>query len=187
MAYKKRGVKESKTDPAGRFVVAGIVLFAAVLAVVATIGHPRVRMRPHWPATRARLAVLPFENLTGRASLELLASDVTKEVTESLESAAGNRFEVVPREASLFYKDLARGITHAAEALECDYVIAGRIDALEGTILVDLYLFKAGVNPKLWPDRLEWATSRIDAIPGAIARRIQTALIDVDRPDGQPP
>ena len=185
MASKKRGVKESKTGP-GRFVVAGIVLFAAVLAVVATIGHPRVRMRPHGPATRARLAVLPFENLTGRASFELLASDVTKSVTESLESAAGNRFEVVPREASLFYKDLVRGIAPVAEALECDYVIDGRIDALEGTILIDLYLFKAGDNPKLWPDRLEWEASRIDAIPGEIAHRIQSRLVDVE-PEGPRP
>ena len=182
MAFKKRGIKEAKAD-SGRFVVAGVVLFALALAVIATIGHPRVRMRPHGPATRARLAVIPFENLKGRASFELLAREVTKAVTDSLKSAAGDRFEVVPRKVSLLYEDFARGIAYVAEALECDYIIAGRIDALEDAILVDLYLFKAGDNPKLWPERLEWKVSRIDAIPEEIARRIQGALVDIDRPE----
>lgn len=187
MVRKKRGVTESEANPAGRWVVVGVVVLGAVLAIVATVGHPRVRMRPREAVTPPRLAVLPFENQTGRAQLELLASDVTKAVTDVLEAVGKDRFEVVPREASLSYKDVARGIAEVAETLECDYVIAGRVDAPGDTIQIDLYLFKAGEDPKLWPDRLEWEKSQIGAIPQEIAERIRRTLMDGSRPDGLAP
>lgn len=182
MVFKKRRVKELETDPTGRWVVVGVVLFGVVLAIVATVGHPRVRMRPREPVTPPRLAVLPFENQTGSASLELLASDVTKAVTDGLEAAGEDRFEVVSREASLSYKDVARGIAEVADTLECDYVIVGRIEAPGNRIQIDLYLFKAGDDPKLWPDRLEWERSQIEAIPEEITERIRRTIVDANRP-----
>jgi TolB-like protein len=187
MISEKREAKASKTGPAGRWVVIAMVLLGAALAIVATLGHPRVRMRPHEPAMRLRIAVLPFENESGSPTLELLASDVTKAVTESLERAAGDRFEVVPREASLSYKDIALGIAQAAESFDCDYVIAGRIEATDTGIRTDLYLFKSGADPKFWPERLEWEASQIESIPEQVASRIQRALVDGDRPEGPAP
>jgi TolB-like protein len=161
----------------GRAVVLGLLLLAGALAVVARVGRPRISLRVQSPEDEPVLAVLPFRNLSGDPELEIVSSDITAAVAEAV--ADTGRASIVPREKVLGFELDREGIEEAARDLGADYVIAGSLDANEGRIEVDAYLFRGGPDPALWVDRLKWEPSARSSIASELAARIREAILSL--------
>jgi TolB-like protein len=161
----------------GRAVVLGLLLLAVGLAVVARVGRPRMSLRVQSPEYEPVLAVLPFRNLSGDPELEIVCSDITAAVVEAV--AETGRASIVPREKTLGFALDREGIEEAARDLGAHYVIAGSLDANQGRVEVDAYLFRAGPDPALWVDRLEWDPAERSSIARELADRIRGALLSV--------
>lgn len=159
----------------GRAVVLGLLMLAAGLAVVARVGRPRISLRPQSPDETASLAVLPFRNLSGEPDLEITSAGITTAVAEAVE--ATGRASVVPREETLDFPLDRKGIEEAARSLGADYVIAGSLDENNGRVEVDVYLFRAGADPALWVERLDWDVRDRSSIARELAVRIRAALL----------
>lgn len=158
----------------GRAVVLGVLLFGAVLAVVALVGRPHISLRVQAPEEKPTLAILPFRNLSGEPDLEIVSSDIASELAEAV--AATGRAEIVPRENTLAFELDRQGIEEAARSLEADYVIAGSLGEIDGRIEVDAYLFRAGPTPGLWVERLKWEAAERSSIASDLAGRIRKRL-----------
>ncbi|HJS72702.1 MAG TPA: hypothetical protein VJ921_00335 [Vicinamibacteria bacterium] len=166
----------------GRVVVLGLVLFAAVLAVVALVGGPRISLRVQSPPTRPVLAVLPFHNLTGEPELEVVSSDLTAAVVAAV--AETGRVSAVPREKIVGFELDRTGIEEAARTFGADYVIAGSLDEVGGRLQVDAYLFRSGPAPALWVERLRFEGSEQASVPSEVAARIRGAILSEETGEG---
>lgn len=144
--------------------------------MLAYLGAPRARLRPQSPPRRAVLAVIPFENLSGEPALEVLAADVTATVTAVLSER--DELDVVSRKRSLELKGVRGGLEAAAARLGADYAIAGSVDAEDGRLTVDAYLYRAGPDPALWADRIDWSAADSERLPAEIARRVNAAVVE---------
>jgi TolB-like protein len=162
----------------GRAAVLALVLFGAGLTVLAYLGAPRARLRPQAPPRRAVLAVLPFENSSGEPALELLANEITATVTAVLSER--DEVAVVPRETSLEFEGVPGGVAAATEGLGADYAIAGSVGVEGGRLQVDAYLYRAGPDPAIWADRIEWSVEDTEGLPAEIARRVNEAIVERD-------
>jgi adenylate cyclase len=158
----------------GRAVVLALVAFAAALAVVAVLGRPTIRLRPQSPPRKPTLVVLPFENLSGDADLELISTRIADAVSDSV-SATG-RFAVTSRGAVLGRAVAKEGLEEEARRLRADYVIAGSIERKGRLVALDAYFFRAGPEPGLWVERLEWKDSEKASLVRDFAARIGEAF-----------
>jgi TolB-like protein len=158
----------------GRAAVLALLAFAAALAVVAVIGRPRIRLRPQSPPAKPTLVVLPFENLSGDADLEPVSTRLAAAVSDSV--GASGRFAMIPRGTALGRAVAKEGLAEEARRLGADYAIAGSIDREGRLVVLDAYFFRAGPEPGLWVERLEWDAGEESSMVDEFARRIGDAF-----------
>lgn len=161
-------------DSSGKRVVVAIFAFAALLAAVAYFGKPVVRIKPQTPSARGTVAVLPFENLDGADSLEIIAANVTAALTEELGGVEA--FEVLPRAEVLEYKGLEGGAEEIAVSLGVDYVLAGSVERIDGRLRLQTYFIKPGERPRIWADEYFYDEDEAERIPEDLATRVRHAL-----------
>jgi adenylate cyclase len=157
----------------GRVVVLALLLFGAGLAFIARVGRPRISLRTQSPVRKPTLLVLPFENLSGDPDLEVVAAEVPRAVLQAL--ADNERFQSVVEENGLGYVAI-EGLEAAARKLGADYVIAGSVERSGARLAVDAYFFRAGPEPGLWVERLEWDPDEKSAVAVDLGRRIGEAF-----------
>jgi TolB-like protein len=157
----------------GRPVVLALLLLGTALALLARFGQPRFVLEPRPPANGPVLVLVPFENLSGDPELELLATELTSALTESLGESG---FELRVHEAGWVHTGAERGIERIAFELSADYVVAGSVDGAGERIDVDAYLYRASAEKGLWAERITWGRSERDSIPEDLARRVGSAL-----------
>jgi len=163
-------------DSSGKKVVIAIVAFASVLATIAYVGKPEVRLKPQTPTMSPTVVVLPFDNLDGADELELIAADTTAAITEALEALGS--FDVVPRARALQYKGVPGGARAIAKELGVDYVLAGSIEREGGRLRLQAYFVKPGDRPRIWADEFFFDEDDAATIPGELAREVSEALRD---------
>ena len=117
----------------GAFVVAGILVLAAGLALLAAAGKPSVLRRPD-PAGRPVLLIPDFENRTGRAEFTALARQFTDAVRSRLGAEPGGIFELSPRRLRPAFgpREREEGLLAIAGRLGADYVLAGSLESGPG-------------------------------------------------------
>jgi TolB-like protein len=176
--------RDTKTKPksrvSGRIVVIAMLGLAAILAVVASIGRPTVRLRPGRPEQRPAIAVVPFESLSGRPELALLSAEVTEAVHERLSAALSEEgpFEVRPREDGTTFRGLDGGVEAIARALRASYILTGSASESPDAIEVDVYVVFVERETRVWAERFIWPKSEesMREIPEAVAARVAEAL-----------
>jgi TolB-like protein len=163
-------------DSSGKSVVVAILAFGAVLATIAYLGKPEVRLKPQSPITSPTLAVLPFDNLGGADELELVAADTTVSVTRAI--AGLQTFDVIPRARVLEYAGIPGGVEAVAEELGADYVLAGSVERDGERVRLQAYLVMPGERPRIWADEFFFQPEDAERIPQDVARAIADALGD---------
>ena len=161
-------------DVSGKKVVLGLLLFGAVLAMLAYFGKPIVRLKPQTPTLKPKLVVLPFENLDGGDEIELIAANVTVALTRVLASL--EEYELVPRETALQHKGLQDGIEAIAKALGADYALAGSVEREQGRLRLQVYVVKPGERPRIWADEYYYDAGDEADIPTDLVEYIRGAL-----------
>ena len=102
------------------------------------------------PSTVTRLAVLPFENLTGDPSREYLMDGITEEAIAVLGQIDPLRLAVVGRTSVMAYKRSTRPVVEIARELDAQYLLESSFRA-EGTrVRVTSRLIRAADQVPLW-------------------------------------
>jgi TolB-like protein len=100
-------------------------------------------LAPVSAASRPRLLVLPFVNLSGDPAQEYLCDAVTEELIRVLASLAPGRLAVIARTTAMRYRGSASTIAKIARELALDYVVEGSVLRSGERITANMQLIRA--------------------------------------------
>src|SRR5438552_4776898 len=161
-----------RLTPAG-----GVVVLALAIAITAILRGGFSGARAH-EATRAKILVLPFQNL-GAAQDQYFADGVTEEITSRLGQIS--RLGVSSRTTALHYKNTSLPLTTVASELGVQYVLEGSRRWQRGLggasrVPVTPQLTRVSDDTHLWTDRHDAVLADIFQLQGEIASKVARAL-----------
>ncbi|HUE85812.1 MAG TPA: protein kinase, partial [Vicinamibacterales bacterium] len=164
---------------------AALVVVAALLAA-ANVGGARDWLLGRPSATAAiKLAVLPFENLTGDPEQEFFSDGLTEEMITQLGRLHPERLSVIARTSSMRYKNRHAPLDEIARELGVDYVLEGSARREGGRVRISATLIQVRDQTQRWTDTFDRELSGILALQGDVARGVAGSLALALLPDEQ--
>jgi len=139
-----------------------------------TLREPVVEM----PASRvrARLAVLPFEDLSGDPAQEYFSDGLTEEMIAQLARLQPDRLGVIARTTMMQYRGTKKTIGQIGKELGVNYLLEGSVRRADQRVRITVQLVKVGDQTHLWAESYERAVEDILAIQVEVAKRIARSL-----------
>lgn len=171
----KAGVERDSDAPRamsrGSSARAGRVL--AALAVLAVLGLAAYRTLSDRP--RVRVAVVLFDNETGRSEMSRLAQGLTDATVTEL--TAESRLAVIGNAAALRTERPFRDIAKVRDELNADYIVIGQVQSRDDATIVRAHLIRAGDQAHVWVDVAELTGAGEARLQADVAGRIRAALV----------
>jgi DNA-binding winged helix-turn-helix (wHTH) protein/TolB-like protein len=123
---------------------------------------------------RVRVAVVLFDNETGRSEMSRVAQGLTDAVVTEL--TAERRLAVIGNAAVLRTERPFRDITKVRDALDADYIVIGQVQMRDGGTIVRAHLIRAKDQAHVWVDVAELTSAGEAAFQSTVAGRIRSAL-----------
>jgi DNA-binding winged helix-turn-helix (wHTH) protein/TolB-like protein len=101
-----------------------------------------------------RLAVLPFDDLTGDAERGSLSGGLTEEISTHLSRGSGERLQLVSACSARALKQMAHPLTAAREK-GVDFLLAGSVWSFAGRARVNAHLVRVRDETQLWTESYE--------------------------------
>ena len=128
------------------------------------------------PAQIIRLAVLPFENLSGDPDQEYFSDGITQEMIAQLGRLHPETLSVIARSSVMRYKKTNTPIDQIGRELDVGYVLEGSAQR-EGTrVRITAELIKVRGQSQLWSDSIEREMSGILALQNEVSQKLAGAL-----------
>ena len=150
--------------------VAAAVIFVAVAAYQLRAELGRVRDARGHP----RVAVLLFDNETGRPEMSRFAQGMTDAVVTEL--TAEPRLAVIGNAAVLRTERPFRDIAKVRDALDADFIVIGQVQARDAGTIVRAHLIRAKDQAHVWVDVAELTSAGEAAFQSTVAGRIRSAI-----------
>ncbi len=151
---------------------------AAAAAVLITLGTGLWdRFQPRAAAlTPIRLAVLPFENLTGDLEQEYLSDALADEIRTELSRLHPERLSVIARASSIRYKDRTTPLDEIGRELGVDYLLEGAFRR-EGTRMrINATLIHVPDQTQRWAESYDRERDGMLALQSDVARGVAGSL-----------
>jgi len=158
-------------------VVAAVLVVTAVL-VGLNVGRLRNRISGGSeisPAT-VKLAVLPFENLTGDAGQDYFSDGLTEEMIAQLGRLNPRRLGVIARTSAMRFKKSDKTIEQVGRELGVDYVLTGSARTDAGRVRVTAALVRSRDQTQLWSESYDRELSGILALQQDVAKSVARSL-----------
>jgi len=97
-----------------------------------------------------RLAVLPFENLSGDSAQEYFSDGMTEELITELARAAPERLRVIARTTAMSYKGTRKAVDRIGYELDLDYIVEGSVRRDGGHVRINAQLIQVEGQTHLW-------------------------------------
>ncbi|HXW36582.1 MAG TPA: adenylate/guanylate cyclase domain-containing protein [Nitrososphaerales archaeon] len=133
-------------------------------------GEGILRPRPD----RARIAVLPFENISPDPTDEYFADGMTEELIERLSQVRG--LKVIARTSVMGYKKKEKKVSEISTELGVGSVVEGSVRKAGNRVRVTAQLIDAGTDEHLWSAHYDKDLDDIFAVQADIAGRIANAM-----------
>jgi eukaryotic-like serine/threonine-protein kinase len=160
------------------------VAVAALLAAVAVGAGWWWKVKQAPGAVGKRLAVLPFENLTGDAEQAYLADGIHESLITDLARLSGFS-RVIARPSVMFYVKTTKRLQDIGKELGVDTLVTGSVMRAATKLRVTAHLIDAGNEEHLWSDSYEREPRDIlslqNEIVRAIAQRAKLNLTPAER------
>ena len=129
---------------------------------------------------KAKLVVLPFENLSGDTSQEYLADGITEELSEKLGNLDPEQLSVIGRTSAMAYKGSKRTITDIGKDLSVGYVLEGSVRRQGKQLRISAQLVKVSDQAHLWAEDYDGDIQALfeveDKVASEIARQVSASL-----------
>ncbi|MDH4270605.1 MAG: protein kinase [Candidatus Aminicenantes bacterium] len=171
-AWRYRLTRRRWLVPAAGMVIVAVLVFALDVGGLRTLltGGPGAEGRPF------KLAVLPFENLTGDPEQEYLSDGMTQEMISQLSSLHPARMGVIARASVMRYKKSEAPLEQIGQELGVAYILEGTARREGNRIRISAELIKVRDQTKLWDETYDREMSGILVLQSDIARRVAGAL-----------
>jgi TolB-like protein/Flp pilus assembly protein TadD len=107
-------------------------------------------MEREGPPSGVRLAVLPFENLSGDPDRDYLADGLTEETIASLGQVDPDRVSVVGRTSVMTYRATAKSLAEIGRELNADYLLESSIRGESGRLRITAKLIRVKDQVQVW-------------------------------------
>lgn len=132
--------------------------------------------RPVPAAGKVKIAVLPFQNLSGDPGQEFFSDGMTEETIAQLSSVDPERLGVIARTSALKYKGSDKGVDQIGRELNVDYVLEGSIREADGRVRITAQLIAVKDQTHVWSESFEQDLRGLlrlqTEVANAIARKI---------------
>jgi TolB-like protein/DNA-binding winged helix-turn-helix (wHTH) protein/Tfp pilus assembly protein PilF len=157
---------------------------AALLVFIgASIAWQRFRNAPD--PENVRLAVLPFENLTGDVTQEYLADGLTEELIAQLARLQPDRLGVIARTSVMQYKHTTKRIDEIGRDLSVRYALESSLRRSADRLRVTVQLIRVQDQSHIWANDFDYASQDIlrfeDEVAAAVAHEVQIQVTPVGR------
>ena len=155
----------------------GASIAIAIVAITAIAVW--LRPAPATPATgpvKMRLAVLPFENLSGDPEQDFFSDGFTEELITELGALQPDRLGVIARTTSMRYKGLNKDVGQIRAELGVDYVLEGSVRRAGDRLRITAQLADAKTQTHLWAENYDRKVSDVIGIQTDVAMAIAKSL-----------
>ncbi|HUI72284.1 MAG TPA: tetratricopeptide repeat protein, partial [Spirochaetia bacterium] len=164
-----------------RLAVAGAAV-AGLAAILAWLLLLRSRQpEASGPAGRISLAVLPFQNLTGKPVYDYLSNSLAEEVITRLARDYAHELRVIARDSATSYAARHVPLPRIAAELRAQYLIGGTVRSDGNHVRVSAQLIRASDQTSLWADSYDGDASRLfefeDNVAQSVARQLSLKLL----------
>jgi TolB-like protein/DNA-binding winged helix-turn-helix (wHTH) protein/Tfp pilus assembly protein PilF len=128
------------------------------------------------PLTQMRLAVLPFENLSGDPDQEFLSDGFTEELIAELGALQPDRLGVIARTTSMRYKGTTKDVGQIGADLGVDYVLEGSVRRAADRLRITAQLIETKTQTHLWAESYDRQASDVIGIQTDVAMAIAKSL-----------
>ncbi len=169
--------ERAPTQPTRRrmlLAVAGLLASLLLLALALNVGRLRERLSggSGAPAQTIRLAVLPFENLTGDPEQEYFSDGLTEEMIAQLGRLHPLGLAVIARTSSMHYKKSGKTIEQIGNELRVDYILEGSARHEASRVRINARLIRVRDQTQVWTDTYEREQREILVLQAEVARAI---------------
>jgi TolB-like protein/DNA-binding winged helix-turn-helix (wHTH) protein/Tfp pilus assembly protein PilF len=127
----------------------------AMFAIAMVYGLYRYSRRPVPAAGKIKIAVLPFQNLSGDPSQEFFSDGMTEETIAQLSAVDPNHLGVIARTSALKYKGSSKGVDQIGRELNVDYLLEGSIREADGRVRITAQLIQVKDQTHVWSESFE--------------------------------
>ena len=121
------------------------------------------------------IAVLPFENLSGEKSHEMIVNGMTEDIISAL--ARFKQLFVIARNSILTYKGKAVKVQQVAEDLGVRYVLEGSVEVSKDRIRVTAQLIDATTATHVWVERYDRPLADLFRVRDEVTRKLVNSLV----------
>src|SRR5262245_7545210 len=134
-----------------RWIATAAVVLVMATALAATWSFAR-RLRSVAAPTppRLKLAVLPFQNLSGVPDQEYLSDGLTEETISDLGRLSSENLGVIARTSAMRYKHTTKTVGEIGRELGVDYVVEGSVRRDRENVCVTARLIRVADQTQLW-------------------------------------
>ncbi|HJR60335.1 MAG TPA: winged helix-turn-helix domain-containing protein [Vicinamibacterales bacterium] len=136
--------------------------------------------RPVESGAPVTIAVLPFDNLTGAAETDYLASGLTEDTIVSLGRIDPERVSVIGRTSMIAYRGTTKSLAEIGRELGTDYLVESSLRAEGSHLRITARLIRVRDQVQIWSDSFDSNASSIlglqQEISSAIAEQVRTRL-----------
>ena len=150
---------------------AGLIGFAILSTGTLYLAGPRIWGR-HVHVERVKLAVLPFENLSGQPEEDYLSDGLTDELITQLGGLEPAHLGVIARTSAMQYKRSGKSARQVGLELGVDYLLEGTVVREGNLVRVAAKLVQVTDQTLLWTESYERNLGHIQAFHGEVARDV---------------
>jgi TolB-like protein/Tfp pilus assembly protein PilF len=125
---------------------------------------------------RRRLAVLPFDNLSGDPEQEYFSDGLTEEMIAKLGRLHPERLGVLARTTMMRYKGTTKSVNEIDSELNVDYLLEGSVRKDGGRVRITAQLIKVSDQTHLWAESYDRTVEDILAVQIEVAEKIARSL-----------
>jgi len=152
---------------------------AAVVVALAAIVYAILHRADRYGAPVARsmrLAVLPFENLTGRQDQQFFADGLHEELIFRLGRVQPRQLTVIARPSVMRYREAPKDVVAIGRELAVDFVLEGSVRQAGDRIRVTAQLIRATDQLHLWTETYDRSWNDVFAIQADVGARVADSL-----------
>jgi TolB-like protein/DNA-binding winged helix-turn-helix (wHTH) protein/Flp pilus assembly protein TadD len=160
--------------PPRRHIPTGLLIGMLVAAAVigAVIYRFAIEAPSPFPKDKARLVVLPFDNLSGDQEQAYLADGVTEEISSQLGTLNPAKLGVIARTAAMRYRTNPKPLAQIGKELEVDYVLEGSVRRSGDRVRVTTELIKMSDETHIWAQSYDGEFSKLIPLQKQVARDV---------------
>lgn len=129
----------------------------------------------------ARIAVLPFHNISGSSSADYLSDSIVEELIDTLGQSHGDSLRVLAKGSSLQYRETTKSPSEIAKELGVQYLVVGTVNLTSQKADVNVQLVNGSDQGVIWAGKYSSPPAHLSQVQAevadSVAREVQISLL----------